>query len=104
MQASYCVFMEKDMKDKIWIMAGAELEIFDPTNETFHLIKKNTKDGKIAVKPTSFHFDAKRNWMWVATEDGLYVSKDNSYTLEPVFANGSIQDDGIREMYFYNEK
>jgi ligand-binding sensor domain-containing protein len=104
LQASYCVFMEKDMKDKIWIMAGAELEIFDPTNETFHLIKKNTKDGKIAVKPTSFHFDASRNWMWVATEDGLYVSKDNSYTLEPVFANGSIQDDGIREMYFYNEK
>lgn len=104
LQASYCVFMEKDMKDKIWIMAGTELEIFDPTHETFQLIKKNTKNGKISVKPTSFHFDAKRNWMWVATESGLYVSKNNRYTLERVFADGSIQDGGIREMYLYNEK
>jgi ligand-binding sensor domain-containing protein len=104
LQASYCLFMEKDGRDKIWLMAGPELQVFDPVTETFMLIKKQVKDSLASFVPFSFAYDARRNWMWVACSDGLYVSKNDSYILEPVQPSHRYNDDWMRDLMISNDK
>ncbi len=104
LQEYYCVDMEKDNKDHIWIMAGIELEIFDPKTETFKMIKKQVNDSLVSSVPYAFAFDSKRNWMWIACGDGLYVSKSETNAIEAVKSSHMENDDWMRGLYIFHDK
>lgn len=104
LQASYCVFMEKDPEDKIWLMAGPELQIFDPKTESFELLRKQTMDTTAAYHPYSLRYDGKNKKMWVACADGLYYCNDGERKLIQVPNPDSLYDNYLRDLVVYNDK
>lgn len=104
LQASYCVFMEKDPDDKIWLMAGPELQIFDPKTETFELLRKPSKDTTTSYHPFSLRYDKSRNRMWIACKDGLYYCNDGERKLIQIPQADSLYDDGLNDLFIYNDK
>ena len=80
---NYCRSLEVDKRNRIWIAADDDLDIFDPATEIFTHVKRHSKTASSThVKPTAFYYDKAKDMMWVATLNGLYFSKEGSVKLE----------------------
>jgi len=81
--SNYCRSLEVDKRNRIWIAADNDLDIFDPATEIFtHVKKQGKRDGSTHVEPKAFYYDNAKDIMWVATLKGLYFSKAGSVKLE----------------------
>ncbi len=80
---NYCRSLKVDKRNRIWIAADNDLDIFDPATEIFtHVKLQGKRDGSTHVEPKAFYYDNVKDMMWVATLNGLYFSKAGSVKLE----------------------
>lgn len=83
--SNYCRSLEVDKRNRIWLVADNDLDIFDPATEKFTHVKLQGKsDGSSHVKPVGFYYDRARDIMWIGTLHGLYFSKGGSANLQSV--------------------
>ena len=96
---NYCKGLLVDKRGLIWVLSGADLEVFDPLTEKFsHIKQKNEKAELVPVNALAFVYDEVNDIIWLATATGLQCIKKGARVLQNV--NNFAQNKEVGSAYF----
>lgn len=85
--------MVVDSKNRLWIVSGAGLDVFDPYSESFsHCIIREDGKSKRDFSPESLYYDRELDRIWIGTHLGLYYCPASSRILRKAKTDASSRE------------